>query len=85
MTTLPRGQGKNNVLIVCFHQERKVFHSEGGLPQDVAERDPVSREHQQDRERGHLQLFLCQFLHLGLSGTGSTAPFLAFLSIFKHF
>ena len=41
----------------------------GRLPQDVAERDALPGEHQQDRQGGRGQLLLRPVLHLGLPRT----------------
>ena len=36
--------------VPCVLQERKVLHTESGVPQDVAKRDALPGEHQQDRQ-----------------------------------
>ena len=51
-------------------QEREIIHPEGRLPQDVAQRDSLPGEHQQDYQGGHLKFVFCQILNLGFSGTG---------------
>ena len=52
-------------------QEREIIHPEGRLPQDVAQRDSLPGEHQQDHQGGHFQLLVCQIFHLGFSWTSN--------------